>query len=664
MSHAISTLAPLHGLRVDLSRGIATAEESSADVARAYLGGRGLGACIALRERLYEVEPLAPENLLIFAPGPLTGTDAPASGRHSVTARSPLTGTLFDGNSGGSFGVALRGLGIDYLVVAGACETPSCLVIGGDAGGEGAAGGARGTAAGARGAAVGEVLAAPDGVQVALLPAGELWGMEVPTALARLRDAHPGAEASVIGPAGERGVLFASIVNNRGRSIGRGGLGAVMGAKRLKAVVVADHGRHRPVVADPDRLSFVAYEAEKLLKANPITSQALPEFGTAVLVNVLNQAGVLPTRNFRASQFEHAAAISGESLRRDFLQRRAACRGCGIGCARRTSTGDASGEGPEYESIWALGAACGVGDLKAIVEANYACNRAGLDTITMGSTIACAMEMTEEGVLPDGPRFGDAAAVIALCAATARREGLGDELAEGSARFAARLGRPELSMSVKSLELPAYDPRGMTGQGLGFATSNRGGCHLRANMLNPEILGVPKMIDRFATLGKAGLLINLQNLNAALDSLSLCKFTGFALKEDYYARLLSAVWGETVEPQELLRVGERIWNAERLFNLAAGFTRAADTLPRRLLEEPVPAGPAAGRVVDLAPMLAEYYVARGWDADGRPRGGKLDRLGLSGAAVTAGLTAGEAGPTRSSSAPVPSAAAHGPGAAA
>jgi aldehyde:ferredoxin oxidoreductase len=550
-----------------------------------------------LRERLYEVEPLAPQNVLVFAPGPLTGTGAPASGRYSVTSRSPLTGTVFDGNSGGNWGNAFRHMGYDYLTVTGACATPSYLLIG------------------ERG--------------IELRPAGELWGLEVPASLSRLRELHEGSEAAVIGPAGERGVLFASIVNNRGRSIGRGGLGAVMGAKRLKAVVVTREGRRKPPVADPERLSFVAYEAEKLLKANPITSQALPEFGTSVLVNVLDQAGVLPTRNFRASQFEHARDISGETLRRDYVQRRAACRGCGIGCARRTSTGDASGEGPEYETIWALGAACGVGDLKAIVEAGYVCNRAGMDTITMGSTIACAMELAEEGLLVGGPRFGDSAAVVALCAATARGEGLGEELGLGSARLAARLGKPELSMSVKALELPAYDPRGMTAQGLAFATSNRGGCHLRANMLGPEILGVPKMIDRFATLGKSGLLINLQNLNAVLDSLSVCKFTAFAMKEDYFARLLSAAWGETVEPQELLRIGERIWNVERLFNLAAGFTRADDTLPRRLLEEPVVAGPAAGRVIDLPPMLDEYYIARGWDAAGRPRPAKLEQLGLA-----------------------------------
>jgi aldehyde:ferredoxin oxidoreductase len=592
----ISCLGPLRGLRVDLTARTHDLEELPAQTARDFLGGRGLGVFLALRERLYEVEPLSPQNLLIFAPGPLTGTGAPASGRYSVTTRSPLTGTVFDGNSGGNWGNALRRISYDYLIVSGELDAPGIVHIG------------------------------PGGAE--FLPAGDVWGLDVPASLARIGELFPRSEAAVIGPAGERGVLFAGIVNNRGRQLGRGGLGAVMGAKRLKAVILDGHGERKPPVADPERLSFIVYEAEKLLKANPITSQALPEFGTSVLVNVLNQAGALPTRNYRESQFEGAAAICGEMLKREHVKRRSACRGCVIGCARRTEAGGQSGDGPEYESIWALGAACGVSDLTAIVLASYVCNRAGMDTITMGSTIACAMELTEEGLLPGGPRFGDAAAVIALAEATVKGEGLGAELGLGSALFAARHGRPELSMSVKGMETPAYDPRGMKGQGLSYATSNRGGCHLRANMLGPEILGVPKMIDRFATLGKAGLLINMQNLNAVLDSLSVCKFTGFAMKEDYYARQLSAVWGETIEPQELLLLGERIWNAERLFNLAAGFTRGDDTLPPRLLHEPVKVGPAKGHTVDLEPMLDEYYVSRGWDARGVPKPAKLAQLGL------------------------------------
>ncbi len=623
-------MRPLRGLRLDLSRRTCAQEELPADVARRWLGGRGLGAYLALRERLWEVEPLAPENLLIFAPGPLTGTGAPASGRYSVTSRSPLTGTVFDGNSGGNFGNALRLLGWDYLIVTGALDEPGYVTLGLDGPGQASPAGPGSFAA--------EPFAGPGGA--ALRPAAGLWGLDVPATLERVRELHPRSEAAVIGPAGERGVLFASIVNNRGRSIGRGGLGAVMGSKRLKAFVLHGHGDHKPPVADPERLEFIVYEAEKLLKSNPITSTALPEFGTSVLVNVLDQAGALPTRNHRETRFEGAAMISGEALKRDHVGGRTACRGCIIGCARRTTAGDQSGEGPEYESIWAFGAQCGVSDLTAIVQANYACNRAGMDTITMGSTIACAMELTDIGLLPGGPRFGDARAIIALAEATAAGEGLGAELRFGSARFAALHGRPDLSMSVKQMEMPAYDPRGMKAQGLAYATSNRGGCHLRANMLGPEILGVPKMVDRFATLGKAGLLINLQNLNAVLDSLSVCKFTAFAMKEDYYARQLTAVWGEPLEPQELLQLGERIWNAERLFNLAAGFTRADDTLPPRLLHEPVPSGPSAGQVVDLPPMLDEYYISRGWDDGGVPSAAKLERLGLTEMAAAAGVEPG------------------------
>jgi aldehyde:ferredoxin oxidoreductase len=591
----------LRGLRVDVSTGHTVREELPADVARAVLGGRGLGAWLLLRERVFEVDPLAPANPLIFAPGPLTGSGAPAAGRYSVSSRSPLTGTIFDGNSGGAFGASVRRLGLDYLVISGVGVAPSYLVVSDD---------------GAR-----------------LLPAGELWGADVPATLAGLRRLHGRVEAAVIGPAGESGVLFASIVNNRGRQVGRGGLGAVMGAKHLKAIVLAVEGGSLPGPADPERFESVIRDAKRQLRADPITNRSLPEFGTAVLVNLLDQAGALPTRNFRQSRFEFAEQISGEALRAGFSAKRGACSGCFIGCARTIRAGGESGGAPEYESLWALGADCGIGDLQAIVAANFACNRAGLDTITMGSTIACAMELAEDGLLKDGPRFGDAAALLRLIDATAERQGLGDELAEGSRRFAARYGRPELAMQVKGLELPAYDPRGMTGQGLAFATSNRGGCHLRANMLGPELLGVPEMIDRFATHGKAGLLIHLQDHNAVLDSLVECKFAAFAIRDGYFARLLSAAVGETVETDELLRMGERIWTLERLFNLRAGFGRADDTLPARLLSEPVVDGPAKGHVVDLSPMLDEYYAGRGWDAEGIPTHGKLQELGLGWAAA-------------------------------
>jgi aldehyde:ferredoxin oxidoreductase len=552
---------------------------------------------LLLSERVYEIDPLAPANPLILAPGPLTGSGAPAAGRYSVSSRSPLTRTIFDGNSGGAFGVGVRRLGLDYLVVEGACEGPSYLLI---------------TDQGAR-----------------VLPAGELWGLDVPAVLDRLRQLHGRAEAAVIGPAGEHGVLFASIVNNRGRQVGRGGLGAVMGAKHLKAIVLAVEGRSQTKAVEPERFASVIRDAKQRLRDDPIISRSLPEFGTSILVNVLNQSGVLPTRNFRQSRFELAEEISGESLHTGFVAKRGACSGCAIGCARTISAGGEHGGAPEYESIWALGADCGIGDLRAIVAATFACNRAGLDTLTMGSTIACAMELSAEGALAGGPHFGDAAALLDLISATAERRGLGDELAEGSRRFAASHGRPELAMQVKGLELPAFDPRGMTGQGLAFATSNRGGCHLRANMVGPEILGIPVLVDRFATHGKAGLLAHMQDFNAVLDSLVVCKFAALAIGGESLASMLSTAVGQTVETEELLRIGERIWTLERLFNLRAGFRRTDDSLPPRLLNEPVSDGPAKGHVVDLPPMLDEYYATRQWDENGVPSKGKLAELGLA-----------------------------------
>ena len=563
-----------------------------------------------LEGRVYEKDPLGPDNPLIFVTGPLTGMKAPSAGRFSASTRSPLTGALLDCNCGGPFGIALKRRGYDYLRVDGRCPKPSYVVVDGGL----------------------------EDPRVDVRPANDLWGRDIPATLDRLEELHPGCQAVVIGPAGENGVLFATAVTNRGRSLGRGGFGTVMGSKNLKAIVLTGDEGYKPAPADADGFDFVVYEAQKMLKANPITSRGLPEFGTSVLVNVLNQAGALPTRNYRDSQFELADQISGETLRRDFVHGHASCPSCPIGCSRKSRTANSSGDGPEYETVWAFGADCGVGDATAVIEASYVCNRLGLDTITMGATIACAMELTQEGLIDGGPRFGDGERLAELVEATACLKDLGAELALGSRRLAERYARPELSMTVKSLELPAYDPRGLKGQGLAYATSNRGGCHLRANMTGPEILGIPKMIDRFATLGKAGLLINLQDLNAVLDSLVVCKFAGFAVGEGYWARMLSAATGELFEPQDLVRVGERIWNVERLFNLAAGFTRDDDSLPWRLREEPVKAGPAKGQVVDLQPMLDEYYSSRGWDAQGRPARRKFEDLQLLDLAAHAGLS--------------------------
>lgn len=579
-------------LHVDLSTGQTHIESLDPALARAYLGGRGLGARIVFDRVPPSADPLGEENILAFCAGPLTGVQVPMAGRFSLSTKSPLTGTIFDSNSGGQWGVRLKWAQWDALVVSGRAASPVWIEL--------------------------------DENGATLHDAAALWGLDVPMTSQQLK--APSASVMCIGPAGEHLVKLAAIMNDETRALGRGGVGAVMGSKKLKAIVA--RGTWRPTVADAEALKFFVYESEKLLKANPITSQGLEEFGTAALVNLMNAFGVLPTRNFQAGHFENADAISGEAIAEQLLVKRAACWSCPIGCTRVTHTKDEEGEGPEYETIYAFGSVCGVDDLSAVTEANYLCNRLGLDTISTGVTIACAMELSERGVLTKGPRFGDASALKPLVADIAYRRGLGDELAQGSKRFAASHAAPEYAMQVKGLEIPAYDPRGMQGQGLLFATSNRGACHLRGNMLGPEILGLPKRLDRFETSGKAGILIVHQHMSAVFDSLVNCKFAGFAIADEYFARMLSAATGTKVEAQELLLVGERIWNLERLYNLRAGFTRGDDTLPPRLLKEPIQAASPDDHVVQLEPMLQEYYRFRGWTPEGVPSQKKLKQLGL------------------------------------
>lgn len=581
-------------LLVDLSSREVSTQPLDLEMARLYIGGRGLGTRLLWDMVGPEVDPLSPENVLIFAVGPLTATGFQTSNRFSVSSKSPLTGTALDANSGGWWGMHFKRTGHDVLIVKGKAATPVYLEIREDV--------------------------------VEIKDASPLWGKTVSETSTALGQDKNKRSVACIGPAGENGVLFASIMNDVSRSAARGGLGAVMGSKNLKAVVV--QGRVKTEVDDKERFKFVEYESTKMLKANPITSQALPEFGSAVMMNLVNAIGALPTRNFQQSHFENADAISGETLTETLLVKNQACWACPIACTRVTRTGKGEGEGPEYESAWAFGAACGVDDLEAITNANYLCNDLGMDTITAGSTIACAMELTERGLLNSDLHFGRADLLEQTVEAIGYRRGLGDELADGSARLAARYGVPELSMSVKKMEMPAYDARGMQGQGLLFATSNRGGCHMRGNMLGAEVLGVPKLIDRLQVQGKAGFVILHQNGAAVVDSLIACKFANIAIADEYFARALTALTGIEFPTGEMIKAGERIYNLERLYNLREGFTRADDTLPPRLLNEPA-TGASAGQVSHLEPMLVEYYRARGWDENGVPKPRKLEELGLA-----------------------------------
>jgi aldehyde:ferredoxin oxidoreductase len=550
-----------------------------------------------------EVEPLSPGNALIFATGPLTASGAQTSNRFTVTTKSPLTGTILDANSGGWWGMQLKRTGHDALIIRGKSEHPVLVEI------------------------------FPQGAYIQ--DAEHLWGKTVSETTRALGQQNNRRNVLCIGPAGENISRMAAIMNDGTRALARGGPGAVMGSKNLKAIVVAGDQKNQP--QDQDRFRFMRYETGKLLKSNPVTSQAFPEFGTAAVMNVVNEIGALPTRNFQESQFEGAEAISGERMTETILVKNKACWACPIRCTRFTRTAEAEGEGPEYETNWAFGAQCGIDDLEAIAEANYLCNDLGLDTISTGSTIACAMEMTERGLVDSDLRFGRADLLLDTIRSIAHRQGLGDEMAEGSYRFAEAFGASEYSMSAKKLELPAYDPRGLQGQGLLFATSNRGACHMRGNMLGPEVLAIPRLIDRLGTQGKAGIVAVHQNSAAVVDSLVLCKFVSMAVSEEFFARSLTALTGVPFTADDLMRIGERVWNLERLYNLREGFTRAEDTLPRRLLEEPVSEGPSKGYTVQLEPMLEEYYQFRSWDTRGVPSMEKLKELSLG------GLVEGEGG---------------------
>lgn len=408
-----------------------------------------------------------------------------------------------------------------------------------------------------------------------------------------------------------------------------------MGSKNLKAVVVKGSGS--VTVADKEAFRKATLDGFQKVKANPVTSQGLPTYGTAVLVNIINASGIFPTRNFQQSVFEGAEKISGETLVDQILVRNRACFACPIGCGRVVKVTNPKyecfSEGPEYESDWSMGACCGVDNLDAISKANYLCDILGFDPISAGVTVACGMELFERGIITmkevgRSLNFGDADVMVEMVRAIGYREGFGDILAEGSYRLAEKFGHPEYSMSVKKQEFPGYDGRGAQGMGLQYATSNRGACHVRGYMTSPEILGSPVKLDPFETKDKASWVKTFQDLTAVVDSSGICLFNTFAFGGPEILEYLKAAAGIEMTLEELMKTGERIWNLERLFNLKAGLTGKDDKLPERLVKESVSEGPAKGRVVELDKMLPEYYQLRGWDKEGIPTKERLKELGL------------------------------------
>ncbi|HEX3010639.1 MAG TPA: aldehyde ferredoxin oxidoreductase family protein [Syntrophomonadaceae bacterium] len=592
-------------LRVNLTKKTVKKEPLDLGAAKKYLGARGLGTYLWMKEVDPLVDPLSDKNNLIFMTGPLTGTSASCGGRYNVVCKAPLTGAIAASNSGGYWGPELKYAGYDAIIFEGKADKPVYLWIENDA--------------------------------VEIRSAEHLWGKDVPeTTEAVLEETSADAKVACIGPAGENLVKFAAVMNDLNRAAGRSGVGAVMGVKNLKAIAVKGSGSVR--VADPDGFLETITRIRKMLADHPVTGQGLAAYGTNILVNILDQSGGFPTYNFRDSgTFPNADAISGESLSAKYLVRNKGCMGCSIGCGRINKVGAGKfktfGEGPEYEAAWGYGADCGIDDLEPILKANNLCNELGMDSISMPTTIACAMELFENNYITIKEtecalNFGNMDAIVDLTYKTAYRIGFGNELAEGSYRLAEKYGHPELSMSVKKQELPAYDPRALQGMGLSYATNNRGGCHVRGYMTSPEILGIPEKIDNLATEGKADWVKIFQDLTAAVDSVGICLFTTFGIGGPEVTDQLKNATGVEYTLDDVMKAGERIWNLERLFNLKNGFTKEDDTLPPRLLKEPMKQGPNKGMVNKLDKMLPEYYKVRGWDAKGVPTKEKLAELSI------------------------------------
>lgn len=608
-------------LRVNLTEGTCVSEPLNMEWALQYLGQRGLGTKYLMEEMDPKVDPLSPDNKMIFATGPLTGTCASTAGRYSVITKGALTGAIACSNSGGYFGAELKFAGWDMIIFEGKAEKPVYLSIIDD--------------------------------KVELHSAEGLWGKTVWDTDAAIKTIHqePMMHVAAIGLAGERGNLYACIVNDLHRAAGRSGVGTVMGSKNLKAVAVRGTGG---VSVENFPAFMKATEAgKKVLQENAVTGEGLPTYGTQILMNVVNESGALPTRNFREVQFESANDISAEAMAeprrsdgKPNLVTNQACFSCTIACGRIAKIDEthftvvnkpeywhASG-GLEYEAAWALGAATGIKDLEALTYANFICNEQGFDPISFGSTLAAAMDMYEEGVLTKEHtggielKFGSAEMLTKMVEMTGKCEGFGKELAMGSKRLCEKYGRPELSMTVKGQEFPAYDPRAIQGMGLTYATSNRGACHLRSYTVSSEILGLPEKTDPLVTEGKAGLVKAFQDATAAVDSLGLCIFTTFAWSLEDIAPQVDADIEGNWTPDTLLETGERIWNMERQFNLAAGFTGKDDNLPKRLMKDAAKTGPAKGLVSGLDKMLPEYYELRGWNTEGVPTQDTLSRLGV------------------------------------
>jgi len=590
-------------LRVNLTNNQIDVENTNEKWAVEFIGGRGYGTRLFMDEVNPKTDPLSENNKLIFATGPLGSTYSPSSGRIMVITKGALNGAIACSNAGGHVGSDLKRAGFDLLIIEGKAEKPVYIRI------------YKGEAQ--------------------IMDASKLWGNSAKETDKLLRKiTHPEAGTIEIGPAAERLSLISNITIDGYRAAGRTGVGAVMGSKNLKAISV--YGDKTITVADADRFKNAVNEARFLLKKDPFSGGGGAKYGTASILGLINKVGGFPTLNARDAYFDKAKNITGQVVTEKYLIKIEACDSCPISCGRVTEIKEGKykgnkGAGPEFETIWAFGANCGIDDMDAIIMANYICNENGLDTISAGATVACAMDLFESGYIPEKDigfplKFGDSEAMLKAMNLMAEQTcEFGKLLAQGSYRLAEHYGHPEFSMSVKKQEFPAYDPRAIKGIGLEYATSNRGACHVRGYTIGPEVIGG---MDKNSYEGKAKLTKKLQDFTAALDSTGICLFTTYGLKAKHIAELYASATGFECDEREFLKKGERIWNLEKIFNIKAGFIKDDDRLPERMEKEPIKTGPSKGEVTDLSKMLPEYYKIRGWDEKGIPKQDKLKELSI------------------------------------
>jgi aldehyde:ferredoxin oxidoreductase len=614
-------------LEVDLGDRSFVFKPLDEETARLYIGGKGYGTRLLYDRTEAGIDPLGPANPLIFATGPLNGSVAPQSNRFAVVCKSPLTGGIGNATCGGSFALGMKKAGIDVLIVENRSATPVRLEVDGDRD------------------------------EVRFYDAAELWGKG---AYATQEVLGKKQYHAVIGPAGENQVLFAGIVSNE-RIAGRTGVGAVMGSKKLKAVSVT--GSRKLDMEDPEKFKSYTKEVRELFGNHPVLGESMKRFGTAAIVNTTNARNIIPTHNFKYGSFKDAMSLSGEYMEEhELVGVKSSCIHCPVTCGRDVEVaGIGRVKGPEYETLALMGTNLEIGDLKKVSEWNYWADDLGMDTISLGATLSFAMELQERGLLDAGVAFGDPAGVTELIKDIGHRRGLGDDLANGSKRMSEKYGGAEFAMHVKGLELSAYDPRGSFAQGVEYATTNRGGCHVQGASMYMESVG-PLTINPQNLKLKADIPVVQQNLACAINSMVLCIFTTYGLMPKavhemnpssfrykalatvfenmgpllraamsmkgppmlWFEKWLSYITGEKFSGGHLQEIGERIFNLERMYNLREGFSASDDTLPRRILEEPTFRHMSSGHPLDR--LLPKYYKNRGWDAEGVPTPRTLTRL--------------------------------------